>query len=96
MRSHLIAYLEKGHFFPFPQSLSSKPRLSKCIQGKLNPVVIVVNLMYSRTWLVVRQNEVELSAVDGYTRVVQGFQGIGFVMNIVTVDFATCIIISVV
>jgi hypothetical protein len=37
-------------------------------------------------WLDVRQNEIELSAVNGYTRVVQGFQGIGFVMNIVTVD----------
>jgi hypothetical protein len=42
------------------------------------------------------RNEVELSAVNGYTRVVQGFQGIGFVMNIVTVDSATCIDISIV
>ena len=42
------------------------------------------------------QCEVELSAVKGYTRVVQGFQGIGFVMNIVTVDSATCIDISIV
>jgi hypothetical protein len=42
----------------------------------------------------VRQNEEELSAVNGYTRVVQGFQGIGFVMNIV--DSATCINISIV
>jgi hypothetical protein len=49
--------------------------------------------MCSRIWLDVRQNEVELSAVNGYTRVVQG---IGFVMNIVTVDSATCIDISIV
>ena len=67
-------------------------RLSKYIQGKLNLFVIVVNLMCSRIWLDVRQNEVELSAVN----VVQGFQGIGFVMNIVTVDSATCIDISIV
>ena len=71
-------------------------RLSKYIQGKLNLFVIVVNLMCSRIWLDVRQNEVELNTVNGYTRVVQEFQGIGFVMNIVTVDSATCIDISVV
>jgi hypothetical protein len=70
-----------------------KLRLSKYIQGKFNLFVIVVNLMCSRIWLDVRQNEVELSAVNGYTRVVQG---IGFVMNIVTVDSATCIDISIV
>jgi hypothetical protein len=35
-------------------------------------------------------------AVNGYTRAVQGFKGIGFVMNIVTVDSATCIDISIV
>jgi hypothetical protein len=51
--------------------------------------------MCSRILLDVRQNAVELSAVNGYTRVVQGFQGIGFVMNIVTVDSATCIVILV-
>jgi hypothetical protein len=71
-------------------------RLSKYVQGKLNLFVIVVNLMCSRIWLDVRQNEVELSAVNGFTRVVQGFQGIGFVLNIVTVDSATCIVISIV
>jgi hypothetical protein len=32
--------------------------------------------MCSRIWLDMRQNEVELSAVNGYTRVVQGFKGI--------------------
>jgi hypothetical protein len=52
--------------------------------------------MCSRIWLDVRRNEVELSAVNGYTRVVQGFQGIAFVMNIVTVDSAICIDISIV
>ena len=41
-----------------------------------------------------RQNEVELNAVNRYTRDLQGFQGIGFVMNIV--DSATCINISIV
>jgi hypothetical protein len=49
-------------------------RLSKYIQGKLNLFVIVVNLMCSRIWLDVRQNEIELSAVNGYTRVVQGLK----------------------
>jgi hypothetical protein len=48
--------------------------------------------MCSRIWLDVRQNKIELSAVNGSTRVVQGFQGIGFVMNIVTVDSATCML----
>ena len=51
--------------------------------------------MSSRIWLDVRQNKIELSAVNGYTRVVQGFHEIGFVMNIVTVDSATCIVISI-
>jgi hypothetical protein len=52
--------------------------------------------MCSRIWLDVRRNEVELSAVNGYTRVVQRFQGIALVMNIVTVDSAICIDISIV
>jgi hypothetical protein len=38
-------------------------RLSKYIQGKLNLFVIVVNLMYSRIWLDVRQNEAMVDLV---------------------------------
>ena len=82
-------------FLPISTIYIIKHRLSKYIQGKFNLVVIVVNLMCSRIWLDVRQNKIELSAVNRYTRVVQGFQGIGFVMNIVTVDSATCIGISI-
>ena len=51
-------------------------RLSKYIQGKLNLFVIVVNLMCSRIWLDVRQNEVELSAVNGTPELFRGFRGL--------------------
>jgi hypothetical protein len=78
---NMVQYNTIQYFIPIrvPQGAIKTLRLSKYIQGKLNLFVIVVNLMCSRIWLDVRQNEVELSAVNGYIRVVQGFQGNNYI-----------------
>jgi hypothetical protein len=87
---------QEGHFSPFPQSTSSNIEVVKVYTRKIESICYCGKPDVFQNMVDVRQNEVELSAVNGYTRVVQGFQGIGFVMNIVTVDSATCIDISIV
>jgi hypothetical protein len=96
MRSHLIACPEKGHFSLFQQSTSSHTEVVKVYTRKIESICYCGKPDVFQNMVGCEAKEVELSAVNGYTRVVQGFQGIGFVMNIVTVDSAACIDISIV
>ena len=96
MRSHLIACLEKGHFSPFPQSTSTNTDVVKVYTRKIESICYCGKPDVFQNMVGCEAKRGRVKCSKWVHQSCSGVSGDWFCDDIVTVDSATCIDISIV